>query len=195
MPPQKEKQKKLSTGPTPGLLQRIFGSGQMSPEMEEGITIARGENPSIGNVQPYGLVSRILQPKAQGYTSPGRSIYLNPNKLQGQTPQDIADTVLHEQEHVNQMNQRNLNPVREFMHEAFGEDSNLPYYQRPDEINAFAFEKKRRARMNRSQTAAPNFETGVDEVSRGNIHLHTPRVNTGPSSAALREIAIRNKRR
>ena len=158
MPNNQENQRKLSTGPSPGLLQRIFGSGQLSPDTEEGIRIARSENPNLAPVQPYGLLSRFMQPQAMGYTSPGRNIYLNPKLMEGQTPQDVADILTHEQEHVKQMQERGYGPLREFFHEMV--PSGEPYHRRPDEMNAFNAEIQRRAKMGRAQTATPSFSTG-----------------------------------
>lgn len=187
MPQQQEKKpptKKVSTGPSAGLLQRIFGSTPMTPEMEEGINIARREIPGMAPVQSYGLLSRLMQPQAMGYTSPGQTIYLNPRTMQGQSPQEVADTLLHEQTHVEQMKRRGHGPVREFMHEAFG-GSREPYHRRPDEIEAFQAERQRRARMNRMQTATPSFTTGEMYVPQ-DIHLRKEKgIKVGPTSQML----------
>jgi len=152
MPQQPEK---TVPPPKPSLLQRLFGSSELTPEIQQGIDIAKRENPNLANVQPYGPISRLLLNKAQGYTSPMQTIYLNPTQLEGMNPQDVADTVLHEQTHVNQMKARGSNPLMELYSEMKG--SNLPYGQRPDEMAAFQAEKERRARMNRMQTAVPSF--------------------------------------
>jgi len=143
----------------------MFGTDPMTPEMEEGIQIARKENPNLAPVQSYGLLSRLLQPRAQAYTSPGRSIYLNPSTLQGQSPQDVADTITHEQQHVSQMGNRGYGPTRELLYQMFGSD-NLPYHQRPDEIEAFQAERLRRSRMGRPQTVTPSFSTGQFRTSQ-----------------------------
>jgi hypothetical protein len=148
--------KVAATNPSPGLLQKLFGSSEMSPEIKQAIDIARGEDPSLANVSMYGPISRMLLPNAQGYTSPGKNIYLNPNQLQGMNSQDIADTILHEQQHVKQMRERGGNALTELYKEARG--SKEPYNQRPDEMAAFQFEKDRRARMGRMQTATPAFD-------------------------------------
>jgi hypothetical protein len=181
MPKNQEKQKVVKTTPSQGILQRIFGSSTMTPEMEQGINIARKENPNLAPVQPYGMISRIMQPNAMGYTSPGRTIYLNPRTMEGQNPQDVADTLLHEQTHVNQMNQRGFGPTREFLHEAFS--GNEPYHRRPDEIEAYQSEVQRRARMGRMPTAVPSFETG-EMITPGDIYLRSSKkmINTGPSN-------------
>ena len=164
MPSKQEKERKVNTQPSPGLLQRIFGSSELSPEMEEGVRIARQENPNLAPVQPYGFLSRMLLPQAQGYTSPGKTIYLNPTQLQGYSPQDVADTITHEQTHIGQMGPSALmNFLR-----TFGDRD--PYHQRPDEIEAFQSEIARRSRMGRSQSAYPQFSTG-EMTARGDIHL------------------------
>ena len=155
MPSKDEKPKKVvNTGPTPSLLQRLFGSSEFEPNVLEGIRIARQENPNLADVQPYGPISRMLLPQAQGYTSPGRNIYLNPDQLRGFSPEDVADTIMHEQTHVGQMGG---NPILN-MFRQFGDRT--PYHQRPDEIEAFQFEQKRRALQGRMQTGIPEFSTG-----------------------------------
>lgn len=200
MPPQQEKQKqptkKLSTGPTAGLLQRIFGAGEFSPETQEGIRIAQQENPNLAPVKPYGLISRMMQPQAMGYTSPGRSIYLNPRTMEGQSPQDVADTLTHEQQHVEQMKQRGYGPIREFLHEALSGigGGGEPYHRRPDEIEAFAAETQRRSKMGRMQSATPSFTTGEMQVS-DDIRLYPPRkkVETGPTSKKLNQLITKER--
>ena len=154
MPPQQEKTKKVNTSPSPGLLERLFGSSPMSPAMEEGIRIAQSENPNLAPVKTYGPLSRMFLPHAQGYTSPSRNIYLNPNQLEGFSPQDVADTITHEQTHANQMGPSTL---MNFI-SMFGDRD--PYHQRPNEIEAFQAEQARRSRMNRFQTGIPEFSTG-----------------------------------
>ena len=199
MPQQQEKQKqqpqKVSTGPSAGLLQRIFGFGVMTPEIEEGIRIAQSENPNLAPVKPYGMLSRMMQPQAMGYTSPGRTIYLNPRTMEGQNPQDVADTLVHEQEHVKQMQNRGYGPVREFLHEALSGigGGGEPYHRRPDEIAAFGAETERRSKMGRMQSATPSFTTGEMRVA-DDIRLYTPRkkVETGPSSTMLAKVEKKN---
>lgn len=161
--------------PKPSLLQRWFGSGDMSPEMQQGVDIARKENPDLGEVKTYGPISRFLLNQAQAYVSPGKSIYLNPDQLAGMSPEDVADTLTHEQTHVKQMRERSpgfFGPIREMYHEAMG--SKEPYYQRPDELAAFQAEKDRRARMGRTQTASPSFLTGAYNVPTDK-YLPTPK--------------------
>ncbi len=156
MPGHQEKvSRKESVQPTRGFLSRWFGSDKFSPEMEEGIRIARKEIPNLAPVKPYGPVSRFLMPSSLGYVSPGSSIYLNSKTNQGQTPQDIADTLIHEQEHVNQQKTSGYGPTIELLRRFVKPD--LPYYQRPDEMAAFQAEKERRFRMNRPQAALPSF--------------------------------------
>lgn len=155
MPEKTEKPKKVvNTGPTPGLLERIFGSSQMGPHIQQGIEIAKRENPDLAPVQPYGFFSRMMQPMAQGYASPGRNIYLNPAQLEGFSPEDVADTITHEQTHIGQMGPSTLSNFIGM----FGNRG--PYHQRPDEIEAFQSEQARRARMGRFQTGIPEFSTG-----------------------------------
>lgn len=185
--PNKQETRKVDTKPSPGLLQRIFGSSQMTPEIEEGINIARREVPNLAPVQPYGPLSRMFMSQAQGFTSPGRNIYLNPAQLAGSSPQDVADTLIHEQTHVNQMGPSAL---VNFLKTLQGSD---PYHRRPDEMEAFTAEINRRNRMGRSQTAAPSFMTGEYYVPKGDIHLRPEKgIKVGPTSTALKKQQVRN---
>lgn len=160
----------------------------MSPEMEEGINIARQENPNLAPVNTYGPLSRMMMPNANAYTSPGREIYLNPTTMTGYNPQEVADTLTHEQTHVNQMQDRGYGPTRELLNTIFG-GSSEPYGQRPDEIEAFQSEQRRQSRMGRTPGVKPSFGTGEMFVPRGDIHLPNPSgVKTGPSSAALKKL-------
>lgn len=190
MPQQPEKQqpakKIINTSPSQGLLSKLFG-GNFTPEMEEGIRLAQQENPGLAPVKPYGLISRMFQPNSFGYTSPGQTIYLNPRTMEGQTPQDVADTLTHEQSHVSQMKERGYGPIREFFHEMLG-DTKIPYHQRPDEIEAFNSEIARRANMGRMQTATPSFTTG-EMITPQDIQLRKEKkIKTGPTSGMLEKL-------
>jgi len=168
----------------------------MTPEMEEGIAIARKENPAIGNVQTYGPLSRFLMSDANAYTSPGRNIYLNPATMTGFNPQEVADTITHEQTHVNQMKERGYGPTREFFQYMFG-GSGEPYGRRPDEIEAFQAEERRRARMGRMPGVMPSFDNaGEYYIPMGDIMLPQEKgVKVGPSSGALGKLQGKNARK
>lgn len=125
------------------------------PNIQAGINIAQKENPNLAPVSMYGPVSNLLQPNSQGYTSPGGTIYLNPKQLQGMTPEDIADTVTHENTHAQQMQRTGGGALMQFFREMM--TGSTPYGQRPDEIEAFQAEEKRRNMMGRTQTAYPSF--------------------------------------
>lgn len=142
--------------PTKTTLQKMFGDSDTTPDIQQGIAIAQKENPNLAPIQMYGPISRTLMSGAQGYTSPAGTIYLNPDQLQGFSPQDIADTIIHENTHATQMQNRGGNPLMEFFREMRG--ASEPYGQRPDEMEAFQAEKDRRAKMGRMQTAVPSFE-------------------------------------
>ncbi len=171
MPQQKDNQ--VQTNPSPSLLQRLFGSQPMAPEIQKGIDIAKKENPNVGDVKQFGPISNILMSNALGYTSPGQSIYVNPSQMAGSNPQDIADTVLHEQKHVDQMKARGNSSIHELLSEMFGYKE--PYYQRPDEMAAYQLEKDRRQRMGRSPTAVPSFTNGEMYVPM-DTYLPSPKV-------------------
>jgi|SRR3970040_1764747 len=167
MPPQEQKRKPEKQQ---GLLQRLFGSGELSPEVLQAIEIAKKEIPDLAPVQPYGMLSRMFAPDAQAYTSPGKNIYVNPAQMKGQSVQDITDMLTHEQEHVNQMKQRGSGTAGEFLRQAFTRQG--PYHQREDEMAAFQAEKNRRTRMGRSSTATPSFLTGQFNAP---YDIHLPR--------------------
>lgn len=175
MPQEQQNQRAKPAANQPGLLRRIFGSGELSPEVLQAIEIAKREMPDLAPVQPYGLLSRMYGSDAQAYTSPGRNIYMNPAQMQGQSVQDIADILTHEQEHVKQMKERGHSSVGEFLRQAFTGQG--PYHQRTDEMSAFQAEKDRRARMGRGgTTATPSFLTGEYNVPQ-DINLPNPNQN------------------
>lgn len=152
-----------AVNPSPSFFQRVFGSESFSPEVQQGIDIARKEMPNMAPVKPYGMLSRLVQPNALAYASPGNNIYLNTRANLGQSPQDIADTLTHEQTHVNQA-QENGGTFSNIMKLIMGD--RLPYHQRPNEMAAFQAEKERRSRMGREQTPVPSFSTGQFYIPR-----------------------------
>ncbi len=165
----------------------------MTPEMEQGIAIARKENPNLAPVQTYGPLSRLMMPNANAYTSPGRQIYLNPSTMAGYNPEEIADTLTHEQTHVNQMQERGYGPTRELLHTIFGGGGEEMYGRRPDEIEAFQSEQRRQSRMGRTPGVMPSFQTGEMFVPRGDIQLPQEKgVKVGPSSGMLKKMQVKN---
>jgi hypothetical protein len=188
--PQEQKAKKSSpVEPSQGFLQRIFGSSPMTPEMEQGLNIARQEMPDLAPVETYGPISRLLMSGANAYASPGKSIYLNPKQLQGYSPEDIADVLTHEQTHIKQMNQRGTNPITEVLSNSIfgrGLNPNEPYHRRPDEMEAFQAERDRRLKQGRGQTAIPSFATGEYYTPR-DIRLRPPSQQTQQPSIEERQ--------
>lgn len=151
------------------LMERFSGQPQLPPDIQEAINIAKKERPDLADVETYGPISKMLLGRAQGYISPGKTIYLNPDQLKGLGKQDIADTIIHEQTHVDQMNRKGqgaLGKIWEMM-----TTPNEPYGQRPDEIEAFQVEQHRRDRMRRPQTAVPSFTTPGEYRIPSDIHL------------------------
>ena len=126
--------------------------------IRRGLEIARREIPDLGAIQPYGWLSRMALPNANAYVSPGRTIYLNPQTMAGMSPEEVADTLTHEQTHVRQANQRGNGAFMEALRLAMGPSG--PYGQRPDEMAAWQAEQQRRAAMGRMQTARPAFGGG-----------------------------------
>lgn len=183
MPQNPTPQKTAATAaPTQSFLQKMFGASQMTPEMQQGIDIARKENPNMAPVEPYGFFSRMLQPKAMAYASPGNSIYMNPDQNQGQSPQDIADTLTHEQEHIKQQQSSGYGPTMTLLRSMFSGPS-VPYGQRPNEMAAFQAEKNRRYAMGRTQTPIASFQHPTESYvpQQGDINLPVERKSLGPS--------------
>ena len=151
----------------------MFGSDEMTPEMQQGVEIAKREMPGMAPVEPYGLASRLLGPRgALGYTSPGGSIYMNPATSAGQNPQEIADTLTHEQEHVNQQKASPYSPSVKFLMDMLS--SREPYHRQPEEMAAYQAEKERRVSMGRSQSPIPSFTTGEFHIPQ-DINLPLPK--------------------
>lgn len=161
---------KKPVDPSPGFFKRVFGTEDFTPNMQEGINIAKKEMPDMAPVQPYGFFSRLtklIHPNSLGYANPG-SIYLDTKTNAGQSPQDVADTLTHEQEHIKQFKSRGHSPTRQFLKNIFNPsaDLKLPYHQRPDEMAAYQAEKDRRSRMGRPPSAVPSFTTGQHYIPR-----------------------------
>jgi hypothetical protein len=156
------------------LLSRFGGSAPSTsatpPEIAEAIKIAKQERPDLGSVETYGTLSKMLQPRAEGYVSPGRTIYLNPDQLKGKDPQYIADTLIHEQTHVDQMKRRNKSSFGELMRLMMGGPAEA-YGQRPDEMEAFQAEKDYRAKQGRPLGTVPSFENPGEYRNPGDISL------------------------
>jgi len=158
VPDKKEQEQKKSTQPSPGLLARLFGTEDFTPEEQEGIRIAKQEMPNMAPVQPYGFFSRLVSPNANAYVTGGSNIYLNARGNEGQSPQDIADTLTHEQTHINQ--KAGSSPFMNFINSVFRGPQEA-YHQRPEEMAAYQAEKDRRARMGREQSYVPDFTSGA----------------------------------
>jgi hypothetical protein len=164
---------KRTAQPSSGFLQRMLGSETFSPEQQQGIDIARKENPSLAPVKPYGPISRILQPNSLAYVSGGSNIYMNTAANEGQSPQDIADTLTHEQTHVNQKSAHG--PTMNFLLSLLDRSNQEGYGRNPDELAAFMAEKDRRARMGRPQTPIPSFDRPGEFFTPKDINLPSTR--------------------
>jgi hypothetical protein len=128
--------------------------------IRRGIEIAAREHPDLGPIEPYGPISRALMPaNVEAYVSPGRTIYINPAMMAGYSPEDVADTLAHEQTHVRQARDRGQGSFMTALRLMFGGPED-PYHRRPDELAAYQAEAQRRARMGRPQTSRPSFMTG-----------------------------------
>lgn len=153
--PDEKKKKTTGIEPSQSLWEKLFGSAPMSDNVRQAIELAKKENPNLAPVEMYGPLSKLMMDKAVGYTSPGGSIYLNPN-YSSMAPQEIADTLTHEQTHVNQLGG---NPVTNFLRGAY-ESIATPYHKRPEEREAYQAEVNRALATGRTPTAIPSFLTG-----------------------------------
>lgn len=149
------------------LLKQYFGSDEFTPKIQEGIRLAKQERPDLAAVEGFGPISRNLMKGALAYATPTKSILLNAPALAG-NPQDVADTLIHEQTHVDQMNSRPL--WRNLLNLITPQD---PYQQRSDELAAYQAERNRRKKMGRPETPIPSFETG-EYFTPQDINLPTP---------------------
>lgn len=131
------------------------GSESLPPAIAQGVAIARQEQPDLAPIETFGPVSRALMSRALGYLSPGGTIYLNAPALEGQSPQDVADTVLHENVHAGQYRERGT--LQALLNTLLPQE---PYHRRSDEMAAYAMERKRRQRMGRQEVPVPSFLTG-----------------------------------
>jgi hypothetical protein len=126
--------------------------------IQQGIEIARREIPDLAPIEPYGWVSRKFTPaNAAAYVSPGRTIYLNPEVMASMSPEDVADTILHEQTHVQQARDKGQTALGAVLSMMLPQAA---YHLRPHEQDAWQAEIERRRRMGRPQTARPSFVTG-----------------------------------
>lgn len=143
-------------------------ASRLPASVEEGRRLLAAEAPDITTtpVEPYGLISKILMRNAEAYVSPLGTIYANQDVLKDRSPQDAADTLLHELTHVRQA--RSRSPIERIL-EYFNQRG--PYGQRPDEIEAYQAEKDRRVRTQREQQLGnPHFLSPTIET-RGDIFL------------------------
>lgn len=163
-------EEKKAASPSPGFLERLFGSQQFNPKIQDAIRLAKKEAPNMPDPVPYGPISRMFMGSAGGYTTPSRNIYLNQNLVGGLPTQEIVDTLLHENQHVNQMNQRGLGPTATFLNQII--PNHTPYGQRPNELEAFQVERDRKMKMGRAPAIGePSFTNPGQYNYRGNIFL------------------------
>lgn len=157
------------TAPSQNWFQRVFGSSPMTPEMQQGISIAKQENPNLAPVESYGPISRLLNSGANAYVGAGNSIYLNPATMSGMSPQQVADTLTHEQTHIQQKS--GTSPTMNFLRAMFS-GPREPHNQRPDEMEAYQAEAQRRARMGRP--AEPRMNMAGQMVTPRDVNLPNP---------------------
>lgn len=141
----------------PSLLQKIFGYGEMSPEIQQGIAIAKKEHPNMPTPSRMGLLGRVFSPAgALAITTPMSSISMNDSLLQGYNPQDIADILTHENTHIEQNKREGL--LGGMYRNA--QDINTPYFQRPNEVEAYRATSMRQERMGNQVDPVPSVLGG-----------------------------------
>lgn len=159
----------LSKSNQPSLLQKIFGYGQMSPEIEEGIRIAKSENPNMPTPTRMGLLAKMFTPSnALAATYPFRNISMNENMLKGHTPQEVADTLAHENTHVQQM--RNDGVLGQ-IYRGY-QESQTPYWEKPSEVEAFRSTANRQKA--RGATVEPILSVTGGYYSPQDVNLPLP---------------------
>jgi len=150
----------------------MFGTEEFTPEQQEGINIAKRENPNMAPVQPYGVFSRLASQGANAYVTGGKNIYLSGRNMAGTSPQEVADVLTHEQEHIKQVANAG-NPVANFFKSILRPQEE--YHRRPEEMAAYQAEKNRQDMMGRPRTYMPSFGTGEFKASRDiNLPLKKP---------------------
>ena len=146
-----------SIEPSSRFLEDFLGSDKFSPQIQEGIRIAKQENPNLAPVKPYGFFSRLVAPETYGIVGgfDPNSIHLSGRYNATRYPQNIADTLTHEQTHINQVKSGTkpqgllsslVNPPQ-------------PYHRNPLEMEAFHAERDRQLRTGR-EPWLPSFATG-----------------------------------
>lgn len=171
--------------PEPGVLQRLIAalvpqkvapsSSGLPANVQEAMRILKAEEPDfdpsiVGPKTGFPVVGSFqVPPGAQAAATPFGNIRYDPAQLDGQDPQDVADTLLHEYTHVKQAQPRGvIGQILQMVSERA-----LPYGQRPDEIEAWQAEKLRRARMGRTKyDGSPEFTREGEQNTRGDIALY-----------------------
>ena len=161
----------VKTAPQPGVLDRIknwFGYGPLPPNVQEGMNLAAKEGIPTNNISQMGPIGRFFGSKANAVTNTFGGVELNTPKLAGYNPQEIADILTHENVHVNQM--KGKNPIFE-MYDRLTKSSQIPYGQRPEEMEAYAAENKR-TRSRGAISMKPSFlNPGQWVTNRGDVNL------------------------
>lgn len=140
-----------------------------TPQVENAINEARKVAPDLAPVEMYGTVSRMVSPTAQGYLSPGGTIYLNPDNLGSTT--DIIDTLIHENTHARQRQSRGGSTLKELWRQMTGSDGNLPYGQRPDEMEAFQEANAWRRSARQPAGSVPSFSNPGQYYTPQDVNL------------------------
>ena len=162
----------------------MFGSDEKTPNIQQGIDIAKKEMPDMPEPQMYGPYSRQTADDAYAYTGPFGGIYLSGKNLADQDPQQIADTLTHEMQHVNQYRQEG--PVTAFNYWKQAAIDQVPYYKRTAEQEAFKAEEARKQKRGERYEIL-NPVTGQYYLAPRDINLPNPRIAPTSYNEKLRE--------
>ena len=166
------------------LLRKAYESltaDNFSPEIQQGIAIAKREHPNMPDPHQMGMMGRFFAPsRALAITSPFNRISMNTEMLSGKNPQDVADVLEHENTHVEQHRNRGI------LGQLNDTYSNLktPYFENPNEIEAFQASAHRQNTMGRPVQTVP--AVGNRWITPRDVNLHSSGSSTlGPATSSF----------
>lgn len=165
--------------PAPGLLDQILArfmpaqppSTPVVDNMDAGIAKLQQEDPTFdpSQISYMGTMGKHLLPGAEAFTGPMGGVHVNRDMMTGKSPDEVADTLLHEFTHARQAKDRGV--IGQLLQQFQMMREGLPYGQRPDEMEAFQAEADRRTRQGRAPAlGTPNFSDD-GQATRGDIQL------------------------
>ena len=162
----------MPVGPSFKWLTDMFGSDEKTPNIQQGIDIAKKEMPDMPEPEMYGPYSRWNFDNAYAYVGPFGGIHLSGKNLANQNPQQVADTLTHEMQHVNQYRQEGPGTAFNYWKQASLDQ--VPYYKRTAEQEAFKAEEARKQKRGERHEIL-NPVTGQYYNAPRDINLPNPR--------------------